>query len=118
MANQGPVGVYISLGTEGVAGVAVPNQLSVPGVEYERARTLIAQGIDAAIEGAASAGAERFLVNDSYGQMHNTLRVMRSIRARSCLSDMRNLGPWGRRSSVASSCVGRDRPAQRRSTAW
>lgn len=71
MTKERPIAVYISVDMEGVGGVAVPSQVSTPGIEYERARAWMANEVNAAIEGAASAGAERFLVNDSHGEMHN-----------------------------------------------
>jgi D-amino peptidase len=41
------------------------------GVEYERARRWMTDEANACIDGAASAGAKRFCVNDSHGAMHN-----------------------------------------------
>ena len=56
---------------EGIGGVATYSHVMMQGVEYERARTWMAQEVNASIEGAASNGAARFCVNDSHGNMHN-----------------------------------------------
>src|SRR3979411_1606902 len=56
---------------EGLGGVATHSQVMMEGVEYERARQWMAHEANACIDGAASAGARRFCVNDSHGTMHN-----------------------------------------------
>ena len=56
---------------EGLGGVATHSQVMMQGVEYERARQWMAHEANACIDGAASAGARRFCVNDSHGTMHN-----------------------------------------------
>jgi D-amino peptidase len=56
---------------EGLGGVATYSQVMMQGVEYERARKWMADEANACIDGAASAGARRILVNDSHGAMHN-----------------------------------------------
>lgn len=63
--------VWISVDMEGIGGVATYSHVMMKGVEYERARTWMAQEANACIEGAAEAGASRFCVNDSHGTMHN-----------------------------------------------
>ena len=63
--------VWISVDMEGIGGVAAYSHVMMKGVEYERARTWMAQEANACIEGAAEAGASRFCVNDSHGNMHN-----------------------------------------------
>ncbi len=64
-------GVWISVDMEGIGGIAAYSQVMMTGVEYERGRSWMAQEANACIEGAASAGASRFCVNDSHGAMHN-----------------------------------------------
>jgi len=63
--------VWISIDMEGIGGVAAYSHVMMQGVEYERARRWMADEANACIEGAASAGADRFCVNDSHGGMHN-----------------------------------------------
>lgn len=62
--------VYISCDMEGVAGV-VDWQQCGPGPEFELGRRLLLAEVNAAIDGAAAAGATEFLVNDSHGAMQN-----------------------------------------------
>jgi len=63
--------VWISIDMEGLGGVAAYSHVMMQGVEYERARKWMADEANACIDGAASAGARRILVNDSHGSMHN-----------------------------------------------
>ncbi len=56
---------------EGIGGVAAYSYVMMKGVEYERARRWMTDEANACIDGAASAGAEKFCVNDSHGAMHN-----------------------------------------------
>ncbi|MBR7518137.1 M55 family metallopeptidase, partial [Mycobacterium tuberculosis] len=57
-ATGGPVmKVYISADIEGVAGVVTPEQGQPGNPEYERARRLMTEEVNAAIEGALSGGA-------------------------------------------------------------
>ncbi len=56
---------------EGIGGVAALSHVMMHGVEYERARGWMTAEVNACVEGAAGAGAQRFCVNDSHGQMHN-----------------------------------------------
>jgi D-amino peptidase len=69
--------VYISVDMEGVAGVAHEDQTDpvnpAHAVEYNRFRRLMTDEANAAIQGAASAGATRILVNDSHWLMRNLL---------------------------------------------
>lgn len=71
MPKRDPSSVWISVDMEGIGGVATYSQVMMHGPEYERARTWMTNEVNAAIEGAASAGAARFCVNDSHGNMHN-----------------------------------------------
>jgi D-amino peptidase len=65
--------IYISADIEGVAGVVSPQQGSMGNGEYERARRLMTQEVNAAIEGAFAGGATEVLVNDAHGDMRNLL---------------------------------------------
>jgi D-amino peptidase len=65
--------IYISADIEGVAGVVVPQHAHPGNAEYERARRLMTEEVNAAIEGALEAGATGILVNDSHGPMINLL---------------------------------------------
>lgn len=63
--------IYISADIEGVAGVVIPQQCSSGNVEYERARRLMTDEVNAAVTGAFEAGAKEVVVNDSHGAMVN-----------------------------------------------
>lgn len=65
--------VFISADIEGVSGVVSWAQTSPEEPEYQRARILMTEEVNAAIEGAAAAGAEEIVVNDSHGPMTNLL---------------------------------------------
>jgi D-amino peptidase len=65
--------IYISADIEGVAGVVSPLQTQPGNPEYERARRLMTEEVNAAIEGALEGGATQILVNDAHGPMINLL---------------------------------------------
>jgi D-amino peptidase len=65
------VKVFISSDMEGTAGVVDWAQCMQGESEYEYYRTLLQAEVNAAIEGAMSAGATEFLVNDSHSTMRN-----------------------------------------------
>lgn len=65
--------IFISADIEGVAGVVSAQQGQPGNPEYERARRLMTQEVNAAIEGAYDGGATEVLVNDSHGPMTNLL---------------------------------------------
>ncbi|GAB0115177.1 M55 family metallopeptidase [Acidisoma sp. C75] len=65
--------VYICVDLEGVAGVITPQQGTPGNAEYERARRLMTEEANAAIEGALAGGATSILVNDAHGPMTNLL---------------------------------------------
>ncbi|MGH2451858.1 MAG: M55 family metallopeptidase [Candidatus Limnocylindria bacterium] len=71
MPKRRAASVWISVDMEGIGGVAAYSHVMMQGVEYERARGWMTQEANACVEGAASAGAGRFVVNDSHGHMHN-----------------------------------------------
>ena len=65
--------VFISADMEGISGV-VDNVYTTPGeADYPRARQLMTDDCNAAIEGALEGGATRIIVNDSHGPMRNIL---------------------------------------------
>ncbi len=66
-------GVFISVDMEGVAGIVHLHQVMRGTPEYERSCRLMTAETNAAIAGARQAGAVRFLVNDSHGDMRNLL---------------------------------------------
>ncbi|ACZ37632.1 M55 family metallopeptidase [Sphaerobacter thermophilus] len=70
--------VLISADMEGTAGVAIWEQVTPPDLarrpapaEYEWARTLMVNEVNAAIQGARAAGATEVIVNDSHDGMRN-----------------------------------------------
>lgn len=65
--------VFISADMEGVAGVVHSEHTLRDGKEHERARRLITQEVNAAIEGALEAEAKQIIVNDSHGTMRNII---------------------------------------------
>ncbi|HVH65824.1 MAG TPA: M55 family metallopeptidase [Candidatus Acidoferrum sp.] len=66
-------GVFISVDMEGVAGVVHLHQVMRGTPEYERSCRLMTAETNAAVAGARRAGATRFVVNDSHGDMRNFL---------------------------------------------
>ncbi len=73
--------IFISADIEGVAGVVVPAQGAPGNVEYERARRLMTEEVNAAIAGAFDGGATEVVVNDSHGPMINILPELLDPRA-------------------------------------
>jgi D-amino peptidase len=71
--NPAKLKVFISVDMEGIGGVVHSDQTSASGGEYNRARKLMVEEVNAAIEGALEAGATEILVNDSHGSMRNIL---------------------------------------------
>jgi D-amino peptidase len=65
------VKVFISSDMEGTAGVVDWDHVRERGPRYEYFVDLLTGEINAAIDGAVSAGATEFLVNDSHGKMAN-----------------------------------------------
>lgn len=63
--------IFLSSDMEGTAGVVDWSQCIGPGPEYQYYRRLLQDEVNAAIEGALSAGATEFLVNDSHSSMQN-----------------------------------------------
>jgi D-amino peptidase len=63
--------VFISVDMEGMAGIVHLQQVMRGMPEYERSCQLMTAETNAAIAGARRAGATRFVVNDSHGDMRN-----------------------------------------------
>jgi D-amino peptidase len=75
------VKIFISADIEGVAGVVTSLQGQPGNVEYERARRLMTEEVNAAIAGAFEGGATEVVVNDSHGPMINLLPELLDSRA-------------------------------------
>ncbi|MGH9104573.1 MAG: M55 family metallopeptidase [Acidimicrobiales bacterium] len=63
--------IFISSDMEGTAGVVDWDQCRSGGPQYDYYTELLAQEVNAAIEGAVEAGATEVVVNDSHGKMAN-----------------------------------------------
>ena len=75
--------ILISADIEGISGVCAPEQ-TVPGSgEYERARRLMTQEVNAAVEGALEGGASEVWVVDGHGRYRNLL--IEELHERACL---------------------------------
>jgi D-amino peptidase len=74
--------VYISVDLEGISGVNGDDQTSAGQPEYGRARKLMAEDANAAIQGAFDGGATDVLVNDAHGGQRNLLPEDLDPRAR------------------------------------
>ncbi|MGZ0148476.1 M55 family metallopeptidase [Kribbella sp. WER1] len=73
--------VYVSADMEGVTGVVDAEDVQPPGRDYERARVLMTEDVNAAVRGAYAAGAAEVLVNDAHGPMRNLLPDLLDPRA-------------------------------------
>lgn len=65
--------ILISADIEGVAGVVHAEQTRAGNPEYENARRLMTNEVNAAIEGALAGGASEIILNDSHGSFRNLL---------------------------------------------
>lgn len=65
--------IYISADIEGISGVVNGTHTSPQGYDYNRARKLMTDEVNAAVKGAKLAGATTILINDSHGPMTNIL---------------------------------------------
>jgi len=63
--------VYISVDMEGIWGVVHGDQTTSDSSDYAAARKWMAKDVNAAIQGAFSAGATEVVVNDAHGSMRN-----------------------------------------------
>ncbi len=69
-----PLKVFISADMEGIDGVVDGDQVKAQGSEYGRARKLMIEEVNSAIDGAVAAGAAEILVNDSHST-HRSLFI-------------------------------------------
>ncbi|KAB8313448.1 aminopeptidase [Erwinia endophytica] len=74
--------IFISADIEGIAGVMRPEQCSPGHAEYQLARGLMEQEVNAAIDGAFAGGASEVVVADSHAQMTNLRAENMDPRAR------------------------------------
>lgn len=65
--------VYISMDAEGISGIYKLGQVMTNHREYEFARRMMANDVNAAAEGAFQAGAEQVIVNDAHNDGSNLL---------------------------------------------
>lgn len=65
--------VYISMDAEGISGIYKLSQVMPTDKEYEFARRMMANDINAAVEGAFNAGATEVIVNDAHNSGDNLL---------------------------------------------
>ncbi|MBU7015784.1 MAG: M55 family metallopeptidase [Theionarchaea archaeon] len=65
--------VYISADIEGISGVTDLDHIRREGKDYDTARMLMTNEVNAAVEGAFEGGASEVTVNDSHGSMINLL---------------------------------------------
>ncbi len=65
--------VYVSTEFEGVSGIVAWEQVIGQTAEYAYGRDLLMDEVNAALDGAAEAGATAFVVNDSHATMRNLL---------------------------------------------
>ncbi len=66
--------VYLSVDMEGIGGITTVRQVTRGTDDYAWARQLMTQETNAAIAGAADAGALKIVVSDSHGDMGNICR--------------------------------------------
>ncbi|MFC1557420.1 M55 family metallopeptidase [candidate division KSB1 bacterium] len=74
--------VFISVDMEGLAGVVVGDEVSSTGRDYGMTRRIMAAETNAAIEGAAAAGATEIIVRDGHGSKTNIIPETLDRRAK------------------------------------
>lgn len=65
--------IYVSADMEGITGLVDSDDVQPGGRDYERGRSMMAEDVNAAVQGALAAGASGALVNDAHGPMRNLL---------------------------------------------
>lgn len=84
--------IFISADMDGVAGVAVPRQCDMDNPDYELARRLMTDEVNAAVAGAFDGGATEVLVNDSHSAQINLLPHLMDKRAELILGRPKRAG--------------------------
>ena len=80
-AAQQPAKIFISVDLEGIGGVGTPAMTSAGGKDYEIARRLMTDEVNAVIAAIFEHGPATVLVNDSHGDMQNLLHTELDPRA-------------------------------------
>lgn len=73
LSGQDKLKIYISVDIEGVVGVVSDQHMGPSGFEYAKAREWMTGEVNAAIEGARTAGATEIVISDSHGNGQNLL---------------------------------------------
>ena len=73
MKGAATMRILISADMEGISGVCAPEQTHPGSSEYERARLLMTEEVNAAVEGALEGGASEVWVVDGHGAYRNLL---------------------------------------------
>lgn len=84
--------VYMSMDAEGISGIYKLSQVMSSNKEYEFARRMMANDINAAAEGAFKAGATRVIVNDAHNYGDNLLIDQLDERIELISGGIRDLG--------------------------
>ena len=84
--------ILISADIEGIAGVVHAEQTRPGNTEYESARRLMTEEVNAAIRGAFAGGASEVTVNDSHGTFRNLIPELLHPEARTILGKPRAFG--------------------------
>jgi D-amino peptidase len=74
-AAQQPRRIFISVDMEGIGGVGTPAMTSAAGKDYELARRLMTDEVNAVVAAIFESGPATVLVNDSHGDMQNILHT-------------------------------------------
>lgn len=72
---QQPRRIFISVDMEGIGGVGTPAMTSASGKDYELARRLMTDEVNAVVAAIYESGPATVLVNDSHGDMQNLLHT-------------------------------------------
>lgn len=102
-AQSSPLKIFISVDLEGIDGVVHADQADVHGSEYGRARKLMLEEVNSAIDGAVAAGATEILVNDSHSTHRNLF--IEDLRPPAHLISS-SIKPWGMMQGLDSSFAG------------
>lgn len=83
--------IYISMDAEGISGIYRLEQVIPGGMDYEWARKMMANDVNAAAKGAFNAGASEVLVNDAHNNGNNLLITDLDERIKLCSGTTRPL---------------------------